>query len=383
MSRIPVIQLVDGFATEEVSGGAAQFGIQLARHLDRSRYAPFVCGLWRYNTPSENRWLEALRDEGIGTAILIDSPEQLSTDLIRATAYLRRLITRVKPRIINSHFERGDLLSLFCKIAHPLRPRIVRTVHTEEQWQKRPWLGYTLNLFAFPWLHDGEVAISATTKAVMDRRLASRLRRRHATLIYNGISSVMIRQLSLQATSKPTQRTVARLAIIGRLERQKGHADALAAFAKLREAGKDVELWVIGSGSLRAELEQLARTLGVAEAIHFLGQRSDIPELLAQVDILVSSSLWEGFPTVILEAMAAHVPVVATDVSGSRELVHNGETGLLVPARDPHALAIALTQLLDNPGGALVMAARAAREVQRYTLEHIAEEYEQLYQRVL
>jgi glycosyltransferase involved in cell wall biosynthesis len=81
--------------------------------------------------------------------------------------------------------------------------------------------------------------------------------------------------------------------------------------------------------------------------------------------------------------MAAHVPVVATDVSGSRELVHNGETGLLVPARDPHALAIALTQLLDNPGGALVMAARAAREVQRYTLEHIAEEYEQLYQRVL
>ena len=109
---VPVLQLVDGFATEEHAGGAAQFGIQLARHLDRSRFQPFVCGLWRYNTTSERRWRERLQHEGIGTAILIEQPTSLGRDMLRAAALFTFVLERVKPQVVNRHFERGDLLSL-------------------------------------------------------------------------------------------------------------------------------------------------------------------------------------------------------------------------------------------------------------------------------
>jgi hypothetical protein len=181
--RIPIIQLVDGFATEEHPGGAALFGIQLARHLDRERYAPFVCALWRYSTASERRWLAQLHREGIGTAILIESAGRLAFDMIRAAALLGQVISRVRPAIVNSHFERGDLLGLFGKLAHPCHPAIVRTMHADQQWQTRPWLGRLLNLVAFPWLFDGEVAISRAAQDVMDARLAARLRGRRAVLL--------------------------------------------------------------------------------------------------------------------------------------------------------------------------------------------------------
>ncbi len=83
---VPVVQLIDGFAVEEHSGGASQFGIQLARHLDRARYQPLVCGLWRYDTPSERRWQECLHGEGIQTAILVEKPRNLVKDLGRAAS---------------------------------------------------------------------------------------------------------------------------------------------------------------------------------------------------------------------------------------------------------------------------------------------------------
>lgn len=382
--RIPIIQLIDGFATEERSGGASQFGIQLARHLDRDRYAPFVCGLWRYDTASERRWREQLREEGIVTAILVEAPGPVGAGMLRAAALLCRLIDRVRPRVVNSHFERGDLLALFAKLAHPAHPRIVRTMHTDQQWQTRPWLGELLNLAAFPWFFDREVAISRATQQVMDARPAARLRRRRSALLYNGVSGALLDRLSAargQQEAGPPRSP--RLAIVGRLEHQKGHADFLRAGADLLRSFPDAEFWIVGTGSLLDELRAQAAALGMAGAVRFLGQCSDVEAILLQVDLLVSASLWEGFPTVILEAMAARVPVVATDVSGSRELVRDGQTGLLVPVGHPEALAGAMAWMLRNRDAARDMAERAWRQVHEYTLEHTAAGYDRIYEALL
>ncbi len=381
--RIPVLQLVDGFATEETSGGASQFGIQLALHLDRERYAPFVCGLWRYNTPSEQRWREQLEAEGIGTAILIEQPIRLATDLLRAAGLLSLLIDRIQPLVINSHFERGDLLCLWSKLTHSSRPRIVRTMHTDQQWQRRPWLGHLLNLCALPWIFDAEVAISEATRQGMDARLAARLARRRAVLLYNGIRRRLVDQLSAGRKTTSSDPHPPRIVIIGRLEAQKGHADFLQAGAEFLRYLPDAQLWIVGTGSLRAELESQTAALGLSHAVRFWGQRSDVAEILLSSDLLVSASLWEGFPTVILEAQAAGVPVVATDVSGSRELVRDNQTGLLVPSAQPHALAAAMRWMLTHREAANIMAQRAAYEVQRYTLEHTASGYDQLYQTLI
>lgn len=379
--RIPVLQLVDGFATEEHPGGAALFGIQLARHLDRGLFAPHICGLWRYNTASEQRWLAQLRSEGIGTTILVEEPGPLISSLLRAAVLLQQLINRTQTRIINSHFERGDLLGLWSKVVYPSHPRIVRTMHTDQQWQRRPWLGRVLNLAAFPWLFDAEVAISQATREIMDQRPAARVRGRHAHLVYNGISTMLLSGDMLQRST--VQAHPPRIALIGRIEPQKGHLYFLRASAEVLRAIPNLEVWIVGTGSLLDAMQHEVASSGIGLAVRFLGQRSDVMDILGQVDLLVSASLWEGFPTVILEAMAARVPVVATDVSGSRELVRNGETGILVAARSPETLAHAILQQLHNRSQALRMAEAAWRDVQHYSLEQASATYGMLYQSLL
>lgn len=376
---IPVIELIDGFATEEQSGGAGQFGIQLARHLDRTVFQPIVVGLWRYGTPSERRWMRQLREEGIEALTLIEEPSRLSTDMLRADFYLRQIVTRTQAQVVNSHFERGDMLGITLQALHPRHPRIVRTQHADEQWQKRPWLGVAMNM-VFPWVFDGEVAISQATREVMDARRSARLAGRRSTLIYNGLGTEIYEQLRHSARAdSPLVGDHLRLIIIGRLEPQKDHAMALRAMRRILDRHPAAELWIVGSGSLQQAIERQVEELNLGAAVRFWGQRKDIPDLLAQADVLISSSIWEGFPTVVLEAMAAGVPVVATDVSGSRELVQNGQTGFLVAKEDDLGLAEAVLHMIEAPQDARQMALVAQQRVAEHTFAQVARRYEDLY----
>ncbi|HEY1016459.1 MAG TPA: glycosyltransferase [Herpetosiphonaceae bacterium] len=378
---IRVLQLIDGFATEEHSGGAALFGIQLARHLPRELIRPAVCGLWRYGTPSERRWRATLEAEGIETLILLDEPGGgIVKNLVKAEALLWQALGRLRTQVISSHFERGDLLGLASKLLHPLHPPLVRTMHADQQWQNRRWAGQLINLTAYPWLVNHEVAISETTRQVMDRRIMARLRGRRATLLYNGLGREFLARVAGRGEAAPRAAGAApRFGLIGRLEPQKGHRDFLAACEIVLERLPGAEFWLIGAGPLRDELAAAAAARGLTGAVRFLGPRSDIPELLAELDVFVSASLWEGFPTVVLEAMAAGVPVIATDVSGSRELVREGETGLLVPVGAPERLAAAMVRMAEDPGAALAMAGRARERIQPYTMQHTAASYAELY----
>jgi glycosyltransferase involved in cell wall biosynthesis len=109
----------------------------------------------------------------------------------------------------------------------------------------------------------------------------------------------------------------------------------------------DDAVLVVGEGPERDRLEDIARRRGL-RCVRFLGARPDIPQLLAASDLFVLPSLWEGLPMALLEGMAAGLPVIATDVAGSRQVVVNGESGLLVPPGDPTALASAMTGLLAD-----------------------------------
>jgi glycosyltransferase involved in cell wall biosynthesis len=200
---------------------------------------------------------------------------------------------------------------------------------------------------------------------------------RQAHLIYNGISQDYIERVAPLRHSP--QGPLRRIAIIGRLHPQKGHGFFLEAASLLYKNNPDLEFWIVGTGELRDELENLTDLLGISSAVQFLGTRTDIANILAQVDVLVSSSVWEGFPTVLMEAMAARVPVVATDVSGSRELVTSGKTGILVPPADPTALASAISWLYSHPQEAKVMAENAWQSVRQYGFDCIAAKMAQLY----
>ena len=116
--------------------------------------------------------------------------------------------------------------------------------------------------------------------------------------------------------------------------------------------------------------------------VHFLGSRDDVLQILPHLDLFVLPSLWEGFPTVILEAMSQEIPVVATDISGSRELVEHQHTGLLVPPKDVNALAEAINFQLDHPAHARKMAQPARVQAAQFTIQNTALCFEKIYRQI-
>jgi glycosyltransferase involved in cell wall biosynthesis len=141
---------------------------------------------------------------------------------------------------------------------------------------------------------------------------------------------------------------------------------------------------LIGDGPEAGSLAALSRQLGLQEAVRFLGTRSDIPQLLSLLDVVALPSLEEGFPNVVLEAMAAGKPVVATRVGGTPEAVIHRETGLLVPPKDPRALADAILEVLDDPQRANAMGQAGRERVRKaFDLSRMVQEIEALYEELI
>lgn len=146
---------------------------------------------------------------------------------------------------------------------------------------------------------------------------------------------------------------------VGRLYPQKGLIYLLQAFAKVAPRVDDTILLIVGEGPLLQDLKGEARDLGVHDKVRFLGERSDVPELLNAFDVYVQSSLFEGMPNAVMEALAAARLVAATQVDGISELIEHGTNGLLVPPGDSEALAEAIIYALENQAKAMRMGAAA------------------------
>lgn len=135
---------------------------------------------------------------------------------------------------------------------------------------------------------------------------------------------------------------------VGRLDEQKGYTYLLQAFADLGPSEPGARVSIVGDGPLRADLEREAAVLGISDRVSFVGEHDDVGEYLGRSHAFVLSSLWEGLPYTIIEAMAAGLPVICTDVGGCSELVIDGRTGFVVPPEDPVALAGALRRLQND-----------------------------------
>ena len=167
---------------------------------------------------------------------------------------------------------------------------------------------------------------------------------------------------------------------VGRVATQKGHTYLLDAIPKVKQAVPQAAFFIAGDGHLRAELEGKAVDVCLGEALTFLGNRADVPELLAAADIFVLSSLWEGLPLALLEAMYMGLPVVSTQVEGVVDVVIEGETGYLVPVADADALADAFVKLLQDENGRQRLGAAGKKLVENnYTDDKMCLLYEQIF----
>ncbi len=180
------------------------------------------------------------------------------------------------------------------------------------------------------------------------------------------------------------------VAIVGRITRLKGHSFFIQAMSTVVRRMPYTKIWIVGDAppgkeSYKHELEVLVKRLGLKDHVEFLGNRRDIPQILSQVDVLVFSSVVpEAFGRVILEAQAAGVPVVATRVGGVIDIIDDGKTGLLVPSKDPEAIAKEVLRLLNDKELVNRLVQEAKKKLrEKFTLEHMASQTLKVYEELL
>jgi glycosyltransferase involved in cell wall biosynthesis len=347
-------------------GGAERALVQLVTRLDRARWEPAVFCL-----AGRGALVGELEAAGIPVICLLARRWMNVGALLRLARELRRF----RPAILQTFLFHANLAGRIAGRLAGIRT-IVSGVRVAERRSRIPlWLDRWTN-----WLVAANVCVS---RSVADFSIAQAgLSPKKIVVIPNGVDVARFstaRPAALSPFGIPAGSQV--VLTVGRLDRQKGLHDLLDAAALLMPKYRQVHFLLVGKGSERPVIDRSIREKGLMDRMHLTGWRSDIPELLAAGYALILSSHWEGMPNVILEAMAAGLPVVATQVEGTSELVHHGQTGFLVPPQSPRELAAALEALLADPSRAAAMGhAGRARVSADFPWEKMVARYDELYQ---
>jgi glycosyltransferase involved in cell wall biosynthesis len=338
-------------------GGLEKLIVELARHTDRARFAACVMTLGE-----RGRLADEVESLGWPVYPLHARPGLKPRAVLRLAGLFRREAVDV----VHTHSE-GPLLygTAAARLA-----RVGRVIHTRHHG---PDLGnprhiMTLMALAARWVDRVAcVADDGARHALAEGVPAAKL-----VTVWNGID------LARFAYRGPVPRGPA--VAVARLNPEKDHVSLLHAVALAIRAEPAFRLEIAGDGPCEAELKALATRLGLGDAVRFLGQVDDVPALLARAGLLVQPSLLEGIALTLLEAMARGLPVVATRVGGNPEVVVDGQTGRLVPARAPGPLADAMLDLWRDPERSRQLGRAGRERAERcFDVRRTAARYEQLY----
>jgi glycosyltransferase involved in cell wall biosynthesis len=332
--------------------------------------------LWHSGAAGLSPLLDAVDDARIPQRIVPPMPEGLRG--AARIGRMARLLRQDRPDIFHAHLTWPFACKWALAAASAARtPVIVATaqlfgeVDLDASRRTQAWL--------LGRQFDRVIAVSQDTHDRLHRELGWPLER--LTVIPNAVDVERYRDRGGADRSSLDDSTGRPVVLVpARLEPQKGHRYLLEAAREL----PGVRFACAGSGSLTAELTEIAERLGVADRVAFLGYRDDIADLLSGCDLVVLPSLDDGLPLALIEASAAGVPVVATDVGGTGELVVAEKTGLLVAPRDPRALAQAVARLIAEPALARRLgAAGRQRARQHFSTDSMVEAVEGEYRRLL
>ncbi|MGH7509232.1 MAG: glycosyltransferase [Gemmatimonadales bacterium] len=300
----------------------------------------------------------------------------------RGLMRLIRLVRAWKPDVLHSHMVHANLMARVLRLVVPI-PVLVSTIHNIYE-------GGPLRMAAYRLTNALVDHMTVVSEAAGERFVADGIVPRELlTVVPNGVDMDLYRGAASSAaaslrSSLGLESSFVWLAV-GRFEVAKDYPNMLHGFARVSEQHPAAVLLLVGRGSLQAETEALARDLGLGSRVRFLGVRNDVPEILSAADGYVMSSAWEGMPMVLLEAAAAGLPIVATAVGGNQEVVCDGESGFLVPARDSDALAAAMLRLMGlSEAQRRSMGERGSQQVgTHFGLARVVDGWERVYQEVL
>jgi glycosyltransferase involved in cell wall biosynthesis len=237
-------------------------------------------------------------------------------------------------------------------------------------------------------LDDGVLAVCEAARQAEITR--GRRRPQEVTTVYNGVESPALSQAELAGVRFTARRRLEldpgafMVGSVGRLHPQKGYPILLEAFARFAAQAPEARLLIVGQGEQAAHLQDLARRLGCQAQVTFCGLRHDLEQVYPALDVFVSASLWEGLPNVVLEAMAQRLPVIATRVGGTPEVVQDAVTGLLVEPGQPAPLVAALRRLHAAPHLRLQMGQAGWQRVgEHFSVQAMLDGTASLYRRLL
>lgn len=302
--------------------------------------------------------------------------------LIRAEWRLLRVMLRLKPVVVHSFLP---LITFMATLAGRMAgvPLVITSRRALAKHQERHILLKPLDLFANRLSHRVTVNSKAVWKDTVNRDYIDQKR---LVLIHNGVDSLAFE--SARPFREETRRKLdiksreRVIIVVANLIPYKGHSDLLkAAYEVLKRIPHSVLLLAGEDRGIGKDLKEMAIELGIADRVRFLGLRNDIPQLMAASDLSVLPSHEEGFSNVILESMAAGLPVVATRVGGNPEAVEDGVTGWLVPPGNPAAMAEKIIDLLGDPKRAKSWGERGRNRVKEvFTIERMVEGHLKLYE---
>ncbi len=300
--------------------------------------------------------------------------------LLRTAYHLVATLRSERPRIVHFFLPEAYLLGGFCSL---LLPRCVRIMSRR-----------SLNRYQRRWaavrpierlLHHQMDGILANSRAVLTELHEEGVGDEVSGVIYNGVRRMSAPAPGADAalrTDLDLAPDAVVLVVVANLIAYKGHADLITALVLARDRLPEAwALLLIGKDSgIKADLERRANAGGIARHIRWLGRQDDVDRYLSVADIALLTSHQEGFSNAILEAMAAGVPLIVTDVGGNSEAVLDGDTGLVVPPNDASALAVAVVQLAADPQRRQEMGRSGrTRAIEHFPIDRCAEAYRRVY----
>jgi len=365
MDRLRVLYTVNRMDV----GGSQTHLVQVLRLLDRRRFEPMLCCL-----TGKGALLDTARETG-ATVVSAGLGGLKTPAALSAVMRLARFMRRERVDIVHNYLLRANVVGTVA--ARLARVPIVLT--SKRGCHERRGLelaGARLS---------NRLADCVTTNAQAVRSFVhdnERCPLEKMVVIPSGIDTDRFAPLPAGdfkarlglAPDRPV------VGIVTRMRVRKGVEEFLRAMAIVRTRVPTACAVVVGEVALDEELVPLVRELGLEPHLHLLGPRSDMPDVLSAFDVFVLSSHDEGMSNAILEAMAMQRPVVATEVGGTGEVIRDGQTGRLVPAKDPEPLARAIAELLEAPREAAAMGARGREAVvERFSARTMVRQMEDLY----
>ena len=375
-----VLTIIKGLDFGGQSGGSDKFGFELCLCLKKMGCNSALLVFNRFGTEREKSALNLLKSENI--PLLMLEGKSAFPKLINKLVHL--FCREYGLAIAHSHFQVGSLLAVILKKRKNVK-KILRTAHITQEWGKGliPWaFRQVFTKHFFPKWFDAQIGVSQAVVNQIKSYKSTKGSRNKIDVIYNGIPLTWFEKTKNKERDS-NQKYQLIIGAIGLLVPRKGFKYLLQAMPKIIAQIHNCHLIVLGDGPQRNELKNIAKKLNIENYVSFEGQRDNMRSWLTKMDILVLPSLAEGLPTVILESMATKVPVIATDIKGSRELVIDEYTGWLVPTASPDEIANKVVFAFTHSEKRNQVIEQAYQWAKKFTIEKAASQYMMLYDDLL